>query len=175
MQWITKALDWVQSNRWPALVACLVIAGIAVAAVVGCNPKVQVPAGIATQMRTEKSVPLDQAKTLLDDFRVRCETQNAANAKDLERLSGNINQAEAWQANVNALLWSGITTGADAAGKAIPGLGAVLPTLTGLLGALFFPRIGERKRVDAAYDQGRTETIATLASAKGLIETGKVG
>jgi hypothetical protein len=146
------------------------VAGVVVCAVAfsfiapGCSPKVSVPANIAKEMATPAEVPLAQAVTLLEDYRAECERRVAANAADIERLTANVEAAEAWQANMNALLWQGIDTAKEQA-KAIPGLGGVLPLIAGLAG-LFMPRPRERQEKEASYAKGRKDAINTLAAAK---------
>lgn len=149
-----------------AAMAVLVVGLSFVGSSGGCQAKVAVPARIQEQMKVDAELPLKTARTLFADFKARSEANVKADAQDLERLSGSIAEAEAWEANMRAILWSGIDAGLGQA-QAIPGLGAVLPLLTGLVG-LFLPRPRERKAVDAAYDQGRTETLHTLTIAKGL-------
>jgi hypothetical protein len=170
VQLLTRIFDALTGKHMLKVYAVLAAGAVVVFMFAGCEPKVQIPGRIAEQMQVDGELPLKTARTLLEDFRARSEENVKRDAQDLERLSGSIADAEAWQANMNALLWMGVDAASGQA-QAIPGLGAVIPIVTGLLG-LFMPRPRERKLVDAAYDMGRGDTLKTLAAVKAAPATG---
>lgn len=163
---LTRIFDTLTGRHVLKVYAVLAAGAVLVFVFAGCEPKVQIPGRIAEQMKVDTELPLKTARTLLEDFRVESESRVKQDAADLERLSGSIHEAEVWQANMNAVLWGALDTASGSA-SAIPGAQLILPSLFGLLG-LFVPRPSEKKKVDAAYDMGRNETLHTLTIAKGL-------
>jgi uncharacterized membrane-anchored protein YhcB (DUF1043 family) len=163
IQSIRSFFDAATSLRSLWIYGGIALVAIGVYVLIGCEPKVQIPGRIADQMNVDTELPLKTARTLLEDFRAESERRVAEDAADLERLSGSIHDAEVWQANMSAVLWGAIDTAAGQA-QAIPGANLVLPSLFALLG-LFLPKPGTQKKIDAAYDAGRGETLTTLAMA----------
>lgn len=164
MRIVSPVLDFIGSNKGLAIIGSALVGSIVFVTMIGCEPKVQIPGRIQTQMKVDAELPLKTARTLLDDFRAQSEENVKRDAADLERLSGSIAEAEAWQANMSAILWGALDTAGESA-KALPGMQLILPSLFGLLG-LFLPKPGTQKKIDAAYDAGRTDTVQTLASVK---------